>query len=92
VIATAKHINLNELVAGRELEILEQVAGIPHEYLNKKGHPCPLCGGKDRFSLIDEAKGTVFCRHCFNHGNRGYVNAVIHYGQVRLFYLISQSK
>jgi hypothetical protein len=49
--------------------------------LNKKGHPCPLCGGKDRFSLIDEARGTVFCRHCFNHGNRGYVNAVIHYGQ-----------
>jgi 5S rRNA maturation endonuclease (ribonuclease M5)/archaellum biogenesis ATPase FlaH len=75
------HSNLAELAAGRELEILERVAGIPHEYLNKKGHPCPRCGGKDRFSLIDETKGTVFCRHCFNHGNRGYVNAVIHYGQ-----------
>jgi 5S rRNA maturation endonuclease (ribonuclease M5) len=74
-------MNLAEIAAGRELEILEQVAGIPREYLNKKGHPCPRCGGKDRFSLIDEARGTVFCRHCFSHGNRGYVNAVIHYGQ-----------
>jgi phage/plasmid primase-like uncharacterized protein len=74
---------IEELAAGRELEILEHVAGIPHEYLNKKGHPCPICGGRDRFCLIDEVKGTVYCRHCFAHsGHRGYISAVIHYRQV----------
>ena len=53
---------------GRWLEILSQ-NGIPYETLNKKHHPCPKCGGKDRFRMIDNRVGAVICNQCFNTKN-----------------------
>ena len=61
---------------GRELEILRDVAVIPAEYLDGKHHPCPKCGGKDRFRLIDKDKGAVLCNQCFNEQNGDYIAAV----------------
>lgn len=61
---------------GRWPEILEAVAGIPQELLDGKGHPCPRCGGKDRFSLIDKTAGAVLCRHCFSKRNGDGLAAV----------------
>lgn len=61
---------------GRELEILQNVAGIPLESLDGRHHPCPLCGGKDRFRRIDKDAGAVFCNQCFNHDNGDYIAAV----------------
>jgi hypothetical protein len=81
MIAQSRYTDIKELASGRELEILEHVAGISGDLLDRKGHPCPICGGDDRFSLINREEGTVFCRNCFSHGNHGYVNAVIHYGK-----------
>ncbi|MFN7891057.1 MAG: primase-helicase zinc-binding domain-containing protein [Pirellula sp.] len=43
-------------------------AGLPAECLEPGGHPCPSCGGNDRFSAAKDVNdtGAVFCRHCFN--------------------------
>jgi len=54
---------------GRELEILRAVGGIDAELLDGRHHPCPKCGGHDRFSLIDAKAGAVLCRHCFYEAN-----------------------
>ena len=42
-------------------------AGMPADCLVPGGHPCPLCGGDDRFSIAKDFNdsGAVFCRHCF---------------------------
>lgn len=61
---------------GRWLEVLTAVAGIPREQLDRKGHPCPKCGGDDRFSLIDEVAGAVLCRKCFAKENGDGLAAV----------------
>src|SRR5262245_33029533 len=63
-------------VSSRWLEILASVAGIPGELLDGKGHPCPKCGGTDRFSLIDETAGAVLCRKCFFKQNGDGLSAV----------------
>jgi len=44
--------------------------GIPEEVLNRKKNPCPLCGGKTRFTFDDkDGKGTWICHHCNLAGN-----------------------
>lgn len=71
---------IKEAARGRELDVLREVAGIPAEYLDKKGHPCPKCGeGDDRFSLIAPDRGAVFCRHCFNKESGDFIEAVRHF-------------
>ena len=71
-----KIAELKRLAAGREIEVLSEVAGIPLVLLDGKHHPCPRCGGKDRFRLIDEKAGAVFCNQCFNSGNGDFIDAV----------------
>ena len=65
----------------REREILLNVANLPAEILDGRHHPCPKqcapdAGGKDRFRLIDEKTGAVYCNQCFNTGNGDYISAV----------------
>jgi len=55
---------------GRWPEILAD-AGIPAGALSdRRGRPCPSCGGIDRFALMKDfaERGSVICRHCFNAG------------------------
>ena len=76
---TTKSPDLQEVLrasTGREAEILQRVVGIDGELLDGKGHPCPSCGGRDRFSLIDKSKGAVLCRHCFYEKNGDFIAAV----------------
>ncbi|MEQ8850137.1 DUF3987 domain-containing protein [Botrimarina sp.] len=73
---TRRGIDANELkqqAAGRWLEIVTTVAGIPADHLDGKGHPCPTCGGTDRFSAFRDfaETGGVICRHCFPKGADG---------------------
>ena len=76
---------IKDAAHGREIDILEHVAGIPAEYLDRKGHPCPKCGdGDDRFSLIDSDRGAVLCRYCFHEKNGDFVAAVQHFRAVDL--------
>lgn len=50
-------------------EILSTVGNVSREILDGKHHPCPKCGGKDRFRFLDEQAGALFCNGCFNTKN-----------------------
>lgn len=69
-----KNIPLNfdfvaDAAKGRWTEILEGM-GVPSEILNKrKHHPCPCCGGKDRFRFTDaHQSGWFICNQCGQGG------------------------
>ena len=63
-------INLvRQAASGRWPEILAHVAGISADVLDGRHHPCPKCGGSDRFRLMDEAAGAVLCNQCFRSQN-----------------------
>jgi hypothetical protein len=51
-------------------------AGIPSDHLDGKHHPCPKCGGTDRFRLVDASAGAVLCSQCFNERNGDGLAAV----------------
>lgn len=60
--------NLIMMARGRWAEILA-AAGMPVDGLeNRRGRPCPQCGGRDRFGAFPgfAERGVVYCRHCFN--------------------------
>ncbi len=54
---------------GRWPEILSSLGNIPAEHLDGKHHPCPKCGGTDRFRLINQEAGAVYCNKCFSTKN-----------------------
>ena len=62
-------MEIRELLAlarGRWREILID-AGMPADSLSdRRGRPCPRCGGRDRFTALDLWRGTVHCRRCFS--------------------------
>jgi putative DNA primase/helicase len=48
-------------------------AGISPKLLDKKHHPCPFCGGKDRFRFTDyKQQGYYKCNQCIDGGGNGY--------------------
>ena len=49
---------------GRWRQILPSF-GVPYSALNGKHHPCPACGGKDRFRFTDRhGDGDYYCSGC----------------------------
>lgn len=54
---------------GRWVELLIEIGGINRSLLTGKHGPCPRCGGRDRFRLIDENEGAVLCSQCFSEKN-----------------------
>lgn len=58
-------MNIFDSARGRWKYILTE-AGLPEKYLrNKVQQPCPMCGGKDRYSFTDyDNHGNYFCRKC----------------------------
>ena len=54
---------------GRWTVILPPVTGIDAAVLDEKKHPCPKCGGTDRFRCLDAETGALFCNQCFNTKN-----------------------
>ena len=48
---------LKQRAAARWPEVLSALGGVPADVLDGKNHPCPKCGGKDRFRMIDVAAG-----------------------------------
>ena len=80
----------NDVVAactGREIEVLG-LASIPETVLDGRGHPCPACGGTDRFSF-QRKDGRVQCRKCFPLGagsngvkNVNIIDGVMHFGEM----------
>lgn len=62
--------------AGRWPEILADVAWIDSAILDGGHHPCPKCGGRDRFRLIDSDAGAVYCNRCLTTRNGDGLAAV----------------
>lgn len=67
---------IKQSASGRWVEVLSSVGGISRELLDGKHHPCPKCGGTDRFRLVDESLGAVLCNQCFNSKNGDGLAAV----------------
>ncbi len=65
----AEHVR--QAASGRWLDILTDVGNIPLDVLDGRHHPCPQCGGKDRFRLIDEAAGAVSTSERYGASNGG---------------------
>ena len=61
--------DLKDRARGQWINILRS-AGLSREVLDGRGHPCPLCGGRDRFAAFPDVadRGAVHCRHCFTSG------------------------
>jgi len=60
---------VKQAAQGRWPEILSALGGIEPGLLDGKHHPCPKCGGRDRFRLIDPEAGALYCNQCFHEGN-----------------------
>jgi hypothetical protein len=60
---------VKQAASDRWLEILARLGGIEPELLDGRHHPCPKCGGTDRFRIIDAQAGALFCNQCFDRGN-----------------------
>lgn len=63
--------NVKRHACGRWLDLLEAF-GIERQYLSRKNKPCPACGGRDRFSFLDEDCGRFVCRHHERQGGDGF--------------------
>jgi phage/plasmid primase-like uncharacterized protein len=68
-----KHVatqRLREACRGRWRTVLSQI-GLQFELLNGKHHPCPKCGGTDRFRAFDDVDetGGVWCNQCHSTNN-----------------------
>ena len=61
---------IHEQASGNWVSILSS-AGIPAEHLDGRGHPCPKCGGRDRFAAFADCnqRGGVHCRYCLNRAS-----------------------
>lgn len=62
---------VKKTAAGRWREIVTTLAGIPAEILDGRHHPCPRCGGTDRFRALDDfaETGAVLCNQCHSKEN-----------------------
>ena len=50
--------------------ILAVLGGVDAEYLDGNHHPCPKCGGRDRFRFSDrDGDGSMLCNQCFRPGS-----------------------
>ncbi|EAQ79727.1 DnaB-like helicase C-terminal domain-containing protein [Blastopirellula marina] len=74
--------DLKRAAAGSWTGILVSVAGIPASSLDRKHHPCPLCGGTDRFRLLDIDSGAVICNQCHRTQNGDGIATVMKYRNV----------
>lgn len=71
--------DIEQIVGTNPVPVLVSVAGIPQEHCDGSHHPCPKCGGTDRFRVIDLRTGTCYCNNCFTSGNGNFINAVMHF-------------
>lgn len=71
---------IKKRAVGRGVEVLE-AAGIPARLLDGRNHPCPKCGGTDRFAAFKDVndRGAVHCRSCFSTEGGDILSTVAHY-------------
>lgn len=60
---------VRDAAATRWAEIVAHLAGIDSSVLDGKHHPCPKCGGTDRFRFFADETGGAICNQCFTTKN-----------------------
>ncbi|MGL4889758.1 MAG: DUF7146 domain-containing protein [Aeromonas veronii] len=61
---------VNQAASGRWVEVLTAL-GLSDSILTKRNKPCPGCGGRDRFSFVDDGRGAFVCRGMDKQGGDG---------------------
>ena len=81
---TADIAEIKRAAAGRWPEIVPALTIIPAEVLDGRHHPCPKCGGTDRFRALDDFSqtGAVLCNQCFSQDNGDGIAALQHFADV----------
>lgn len=65
-------VEVKRCAHGHWRDVLQSV-GMAAEALDGKGHPCPKCGGVDRFAFTNRNEdGGVICRKCGEHIGDGF--------------------
>ena len=59
----------NDAVGSQWVSVIQRITGIDHESLTLRHGPCPKCGGKDRWRLTSEEKGSAICNQCGKFGD-----------------------
>ena len=67
---------IRQAAKGRWPEILASLGGLPADVLDGSHHPCPRCGGKDRFRMVDADAGAVHCNRCIKEKNGDGIAAI----------------
>ncbi len=70
-------IAIKSAATSRWTDILSRIGGIDPQVLDGKHHPCPKCGGIDRFRMLDAELGAVMCNQCFAKKNGDGIAAVM---------------
>lgn len=60
---------------GREADLLVTLGRIDSDLLDGRHHPCPKCGGDDRFRFVQD-KGSLFCNQCFRTSKADLVSSL----------------
>jgi len=60
---------VRDAAATRWGEIVSRLAGVDLSILDGKHHPCPKCGGTDRFRFFADESGGAICNQCFTAKN-----------------------
>lgn len=69
LVPTYDPATVNQYARGRWRDILSELGGIDSEFFDGKHHPCPHCGGTDRFRFTDrDGEGSLLCNQCFKPG------------------------
>ncbi len=68
-----------QAASGRWPLIIQAIANLPAVALDGKHHPCPKCGGKDRFQALKDfnQRGGLFCRRCHSKQNADGISSVM---------------
>ncbi|HAT50868.1 MAG: AAA family ATPase [Nitrospirae bacterium] len=79
---------IRQSAKGRWKEILSSF-GIDCSFLDGKHHPCPSCGGKDRFRFDDkDGNGTYICNECGAGNGFSMVGKLLNLDSVKDFPVI----
>lgn len=65
---------VKQVASGRWPEIIVSVGSVPADILDGRHHPCPRCGGTDRFRTFDDFADTggTLCNQCHQKGGDGF--------------------
>lgn len=63
-------------VRGDWSPVFAAICELDTRLLDGKHHPCPQCGGEDRFRCIDKEAGALYCNQCFRKENGDGFDAI----------------